>query len=141
MPRIGTEQTITSTYTSILTKNHEQYSPIYCEPTDDRYYEAIEMRVNESGLYAIQSSNNWNVGMLITIYKHHFYASIPNGYQYKEWQICPPVKTLDMVVELFSNIRYILVVTTCTPNITWRFSVGIFGRSSASLRRTSECCL
>lgn len=79
-----------------------------------------------------------NTGTAIYIYEYEFYSLVPYGYLLEYQPICDIYDPAGIVVKLQTNIRYILVVTKCSPNTTGEFVIEMFGRDNVSFQRISE---
>ena len=103
-----------------------------------RYYEAIEITVNESGIYTVVAISNTNVVMPIYIYKNKFYSGVPFANLLEQNDYCYVYCAPQITIELLTSIRYILVVTHCQESEKEDFMIRILGRSSVSFRRISK---
>ncbi|CAF1600222.1 unnamed protein product [Adineta ricciae] len=139
LERTGMEQFVKSTYTSALTQDHGKYFPPSCHTTLGSYYEAIQINVNESGLYTILTSiENMDRGMTVYIYRHDFYALIPYGNLVPQDDICGMDNRAHIAFKFLAGMRYVLVVSTCTSLELGSFSVTLLDVSSAAHSRYSS---
>ncbi|CAF1543200.1 unnamed protein product, partial [Adineta ricciae] len=135
LERIHIERFIESKYTSALSKAHAKYYAFSCDFVPEYYYEAIQINVNKSDFYTVFGSvANINIGLVIFIYKGDFYAQIPRGNLIVQHDICTQLDLGHTTTKLLANIRYILVITTCSPFETVDFSIKALGRNNVSLR-------
>jgi hypothetical protein len=122
-------------YSSALTANSSMYSPTGCGPSD-YYYEAIEVNVVKTSCYSFDSNSSINtVGY---IYKHNFNPFTPS--QNLIWRIDANFNNTQLKVNanLQVGTKYILVVTTSSPNVTGAFSIVVSGPNNVSLNRIGE---
>ncbi|CAF1126651.1 unnamed protein product [Adineta ricciae] len=137
LERIHIEQFIESNYTSALSKDRDKYYALSCDFIPEYYYEAIQINVNKSDFYTVFGSvANINIGLVMFIYEHDFYAVIPRGNLSVQHDICIGTDLRHTTTKLLANIRYILVITTCSSSKTVDFSIQVLGRNNVSLRRT-----
>lgn len=134
---IDIESATKSMYSSALTKDHPIYSGIPCEPNEVFYYETIQVNVNESGMYTVVSSSS-NIIVSSYIYEYDFYPLIPFGNLLPHNDNGCNSRPYPLTVRLKNNIRYILLMTTCSQLEKGNFSIQIFGRSNVSFERVSK---
>ncbi|CAF1251562.1 unnamed protein product [Adineta ricciae] len=132
------QPSIESIYTSMLTAHYERYSPHPCDnhsPGPARFYEAIEITVNENGTYTVLGSINMNISMPIYIYKRDFHPHVPFSNLLRENENCYVYNAPQITVELLTSIRYILVASPCLKSMLGAFVIKLFDRSSISFQR------
>ncbi|CAF1405644.1 unnamed protein product [Adineta ricciae] len=135
LENISIEPSVESIYISALTEDHEKYSPPVCGRHSKYYYEAIQINVNESGFYTILSSiEGMDMDTSIFIYEYEFYSLFPDGYL-EHQDICDIYDPAGITIKLQTNIRYIMVVTTCSPDTTGEFVIKVLGRNNVSFQR------
>ncbi|CAF0974745.1 unnamed protein product [Adineta ricciae] len=101
------------------------------------HYEAIQMDINEDGFYTIFGSiESMTADISVYVYKHNFYPLIPLENLLEQKSGCSAYDSAQITVELQTNIRYILVVTTCSGNIMGKFLIKPVGRNNVSFHRT-----
>ncbi len=122
-------------YSSALTTSSQKYGRSECQPSN-YYYEAIEVKVIDTGYYGLSSKST--IDIYNYIYKNTF---IP----FKPTENLLSVDTgscangrLKLTTVLQANTTYILVVTTYSPNVMGAFSIIVFGPNNVSLNRISE---
>jgi hypothetical protein len=122
-------------YESSLTSNSPTYWLYVCE-APHYHYEAIEVNVVLSGLYSFSFHSRINI--YANIYTNKFNPISPSenflaenedgcsGFQFK------------FICAFHANITYVLVVTTCSSNVTGNFSIIASGPNNVSFNRISE---
>lgn len=123
-------------YSSTLTKDHPKYDPISRESNTEHYYEAIQVNVNEIGFYTVLQIGS--LAMSSYLYEHDFYLYLPLKNLLSNQDNGCNGHPSGLTVQLLSNIRYILVVTTCFPMQTGNFTIKVLGKNSISFQRLSE---
>jgi hypothetical protein len=122
-------------YLSALTTSSQKYARTGCNDAN-YYYEAIEVKVIDSGMYSFRSNS------LITTY----------GYIYNDtFTPFDPIVNLHseayercfngqfkLTIVLQANITYTLVVTTYSSNVTGAFSIIVSGLNYVSFNRIRE---
>ncbi|CAF1426034.1 unnamed protein product [Adineta ricciae] len=124
--------TAQATYSAILTDNHPLFSRTILHPSD-YHYETIEVIVVSKSDFYILTANS-TVDLYGHLYKHHFDPSNPTSDLIAWYGKCCNKEQFKFTLELFVNIRYILVVTTYNPNVTGSFSVTVFGSNPICLK-------
>lgn len=123
-----------STYTSELTASTQTYARI-CG-NGKYHYEAIEINVQENGMYGFKSNNpNKTLGI---IYKNDFDPSYPADNLLANSTSACVRYYFQFGIHLHINTTYILVVTTVDPYVQGEFSVFVIGPSNVSLNRTCK---
>jgi hypothetical protein len=120
-------------YLSQLTADSRTYSRD-CR-ISNYYYETIQMNVDETNYYSIESNSSINT--FGYIYKDSF-----NPFNPFEKLLLQNVKQCNIRFRLVINLQvgstYILVVTTYRPNVTGAFSIIVSGPNNVSLKRIGE---
>ncbi len=103
---------------------------MYCRPSKkcsvpDFYYQDIQVRVSMNGSYSIGS--NSGIDTLVYIYNSSFNMSNPNQNLLRKGDDSSEEKQFQLKVFLYSERKYILVVTTEKPGKTGAFSVAAAG--------------
>ncbi|CAF1057170.1 unnamed protein product [Adineta steineri] len=110
---------VQSNYSSELTTNSPKYS------RDGRksnyYYETIRINVVETGYYALTSSSSMDT--FSDIYRDDFNPMNPfENLLSQDYRSCS-YQDFKFIAYLQTGTKYILVVTTSSPNMTGRFSI------------------
>ncbi|CAF1035438.1 unnamed protein product [Adineta steineri] len=110
---------VQSNYSSELTTNSPKYSRDARK--SNYYYETIQIHVVETGYYALTSSSNVNT--FGYIYKDDFNPRNPSeNLLSQDYRSCS-YQDFKFIAYLQTGTKYILVVTTSSPNITGKFSI------------------
>ncbi|CAF1171189.1 unnamed protein product [Adineta steineri] len=120
---------VQSNYPLQLTMNSQTYSRD-CRKSN-YYYQAIRMKVMETGYYAL--SSNSSINTFGDIYKDDFNPINPfENLLSQNYRACssPDFK---FVVYLHTDTKYILVVTTSSPNMTGDFYIETSGPNNITL--------
>jgi hypothetical protein len=122
-------------YSSALTESSPTFTWSGCGVLN-YYYEAIQMKVIETGNYRVTSNSLLNT--YDSIYKDAFIPFAPTRNSYAEdFEKCDYVHyKLDIV--LFADTTYIWVFTTVFPNVIGDFSIFVSGPNNVSFDRISE---
>ncbi|CAF0818601.1 unnamed protein product [Adineta steineri] len=116
IPYLSTRQ---SNYSSELTTNSQKYSRD--GQKSNYYYQAIPMHVMVTGHYALSSSSNMDT--FGYIYKDDFNSMNPfENLLSQDYRSCS-YQDFKFITYLQTGTKYILVVTTSSPNITGKFSI------------------
>ncbi|CAF0761821.1 unnamed protein product [Adineta steineri] len=126
---------VQSIYSSVLTEKHLTYSRTGCD-LSKYYYEAIQMNVNESRYYSLNS--NSSIDTYGYMYTGNFYPSGPSINSVRENGASFGEHKSGLRVFLQSTTANILVVTTYSPNITGRFSIIVSGINNVTFERLIE---
>jgi hypothetical protein len=106
---------VISSYSSELTNGSERY------PQADRYYEAIEIIVNSTGIYTFKSEENIDgIGIL---YQPNFDPYNPSTNRIIEDDQSGGNNQFQFTVSLEAGVLYTLVFTTYAPRVTGPFTV------------------
>ncbi|CAF0784744.1 unnamed protein product [Adineta steineri] len=118
-----------SKYSSQLTTISQTYSRD-CRKSN-YYYETIRVNVVETGYYALSSSSSMDT--FGDIYKDDFNPMNPIESQLSQvYRSCFHLN-FRFSVYLYASTKYILVVTTSSPNMTGRFSILTSGPNNITL--------
>ncbi|CAF1391897.1 unnamed protein product [Adineta steineri] len=118
-------------YSSELTTNSQTYSRD-CQKSN-YYYETIRMNVMKNGYYGLKSASSINT--FGDIYKDDFNPMDPfENLLIQDYQSCAD-KDFTFIANLHTGTKYILVVTTLSPNITGNFSILTTGINTIILNR------
>ncbi|CAF1398661.1 unnamed protein product [Adineta steineri] len=118
-------------YSSELTTNSQTYSRD-CQKLN-YYYETIRMNVMKNGYYGLKSASSINT--FGDIYKDDFNPMDPfENLLIQDYQSCAD-KDFTFIANLHTGTKYILVVTTLSPNITGNFSILTTGINTIILNR------
>ena len=126
---------VESIYSSKLTENSSTFTRINCE-SPDYYYEAIEIDVIESGCYSLTS--NSTIDTYGYIYKDKFYSIDATINLVSESDRNLRSNQFEVIIQLQTNTKYILVVTTNDPNVTGVFSLLVTGPTNVRFNRISK---
>jgi len=100
------------------------------------YYEAIQVKVADTGSYRLSSNSKINLDA--TIYNNNFDPFNPDTNAFsKDHGSCGDGQ-FKLDTTLLVNAVYILVVTTVSPNMRGHFSVFVSGSSNVSLSHIGE---
>ncbi|CAF1544339.1 unnamed protein product [Adineta steineri] len=117
--RIPYSLAVESKHLSKLTTNSQTYSRD-CRKSD-YYYQTIRMNVVETGYYALSGSSS--MGTFGYIYKDDFNPMNPfENLLSQNYRSCSDQDFM-FIVYLHTGTKYILVVTTSSPNTTGNFSI------------------
>ncbi len=91
-----------------------------------------------AGFYTLLSSSN--IDTYGYIYKHDFnpFKPLTNIFSENDDGGAYYTQQFQFIVNLLANTRYILVVTTSSPNVTGKFSIFVSGPDKVSLNRIGE---
>ncbi|CAF3917205.1 unnamed protein product [Adineta steineri] len=118
-----------SNYSLQLTTESQTYSRD-CRKSN-YYYQAIQMNVMETGYYALNSISSMNT--FGNIYKDDFDPMSPfENLLSQDYRACGH-QNFKFIAYLHAGTRYILVVTTSSPNITGNFSILTSGPNNITL--------
>ena len=126
---------VESIYSSELTENSSTFTRINCE-SSDYYYEAIEIDVIEGGCYNLIS--NSTIDTYGYIYKNYFYSIDSTINLVSENDRGFRSNQFELITQLQTNTKYILVVTTNDPNVTGVFSLLVTGPKNVKFNRISK---
>ncbi len=113
-----------SIYSSELTTNSSRYDRTN-NFTSNYFYESIELNVNTTGNYRFVSQSN--IDTYGYIYQGNFYPSNPSMNIYEEDNQSGGNNQFEIIADLRSESKYILVVTTYIEDITGPFSIVAYG--------------
>ncbi len=113
-----------SIYSSELTTNSSRYHRTI-NSTSNYFYESIELNVNTTGNYRFVSQSN--IDTYGYIYRGNFYPSYPSMNILEEDDQNGGINQFQITVELRSESKYTLVVTTYIEDITGPFSILAYG--------------
>ncbi|CAF0984158.1 unnamed protein product [Adineta steineri] len=120
---------VQSKYSLQLTTNSQTYSRD-CRKSN-YYYQTIRMHVMETGYYALISSSNTNT--FGYIYEDDFNPMNPvENLLKQDYRACSS-RDFKFIAYLYTDTKYILVVTTSSPNMTGKFSIQTSGPSNITL--------
>jgi hypothetical protein len=126
---------IQSTYSSALTADSQTYSHTECQMAN-YYYEAIQVKVIETGCYTLASDSN--IDTFAYIYKDKFNSLKPTINLISKDDDSLNNMQFKLTAHLHASITYVLVVTTSYPNVTGAFSILVSGTNNVSLTQTGE---
>ncbi|CAF1441147.1 unnamed protein product [Adineta ricciae] len=106
---------IAANYLSILTQNHTTFSRTISHQSE-YHYEAIEVLVDENGFYILTA--NSSIDLYGHLYKHYFDILNPARNLIAWHGKCCNKDQFRFTLELLTDTKYILVVTTYNPNMT-----------------------
>ncbi|CAF0983595.1 unnamed protein product [Adineta steineri] len=110
---------VQSNYSSELNTSSQTYSRD-CRKSN-YYYQAIRMNVMETGYYALSSNSSMNT--FGDIYKDDFNPMNPfENLLSQDYRACSS-QDFKFIAYLHTGTKYILVVTTSSPNMTGNFSI------------------
>ncbi len=113
-----------SIYSSELTTNSSRYDRTN-NFTSNYFYESIELNVNTTGYYRFVSQSN--IDTYGYIYQGNFYPSNPSMDIHEEDDQSGGNNQFELIADLRSESKYILVVTTYIEDITGPFSIVAYG--------------
>ncbi|CAF3810862.1 unnamed protein product [Adineta steineri] len=123
---------VQSIYSSVLTEKHSTYSRTGCD-LSNHYYEAIQMHVNDSRYYTLNSDSS--IDTYGYMYTDSFYPTgrftnliMKDDESFGEHQF-------EMRTFLRSTTANILVITTYDPNVTGSFSIIVSGINNITFER------
>ncbi|CAF1172988.1 unnamed protein product [Adineta ricciae] len=125
-----------ATYTSKLTINSSKHAYYPADIQPNRYYETIEINVAEDGNYTLGSDNE--IGIYGAVYKNRFNPFSPDLNKIFTFPDRDCIHRIDIISYFEKQKRYILMVTTSTPNETGSFSVFAFGPNNITLKRSDS---
>ncbi|CAF3931917.1 unnamed protein product [Adineta steineri] len=134
LERLDTSSTVQSVYSSVLTADNQKYSR-RCDKLN-YYYETIQISVITDEFYMIAS--NSSVDTYGYIYEHSFDPFNPSVNLILEDDENCEQEQFGLTVNLQVNIKYILVVTTFSPDATNAFSIIVSGLTNANVERIIE---
>ncbi len=122
-------------YSSALTTSSPTYQRTGCYGSS-YYYEAIEVKVVNSGYYTLRSNSTINT--YGSIYNDTFNPFSPtvNLLLEDDGRCLGDQFKLTMVLQ--ANTKYILVVTTYFSNVTGAFSIFVSGRNNVNFNHIGE---
>ena len=126
---------VESIYSSKLTEDSSTFARKNCE-SSDYYYEAIEIDVIEGGCYNLIS--NSTIDTYGYIYKNYFYSIDSTINLVSENDRGFRSNQFELITQLQTNTKYILVVTTNDPNVTGVFSLLVTGPKNVKFNRISK---
>jgi hypothetical protein len=131
---IETSSVVQTMYLSALTKEREPYFRD-CQ-TSNFYYQTVQVNVDITGFYSFSSKSSLDTYSYI--YKDNFNPLDPlNNLLSQDDNSCND-KQFKLIVELYTNTTYILVVTTYYPAKTGQFSILVFGLNNVKLNNNSK---
>ncbi len=132
---------IQTSYSSALTKNSPKYAPLFCDASTF-YYEAIEVKVVQSGTYSFVINGIINSYVDIYIYKDKFNPFNPYENPLSSALSQCPDNKFKLVADTQANTTYVLVVSTGSPSVRTNFSIIVYGPKNVTLNHLSEyfCC-
>ncbi len=132
---LDTSSVIDSVYLSALTISSQKYARTGCYEAD-YYYEAIQVKVIDSGMYSFR--RNSTINTFGYIYNDTFIPFSPAiNLLLKDDGKCFNGQ-FKLTTVLHTNITYILVVTSDSPNVTETFSISVSGSNTVSFSRIGE---
>ncbi|CAF4086440.1 unnamed protein product [Adineta steineri] len=134
LERLNTSSTVQSVYSSVLTADNQKYSR-RCDKLN-YYYETIQISVITDEFYMIAS--NSSVDTYGYIYEHSFDPFNPSVNLILEDDENCEQEQFGLTVNLQVNIKYILVVTTFSPDAANAFSIIVSGLTNANVERIIE---
>ncbi|CAF0727312.1 unnamed protein product [Adineta steineri] len=123
---------VQSGYSSRLTRNYPKYSRTGCD-LSMYYYEAIQVNVNESRYYTLNS--NSPIDIYGFMYTDNFYPFDPSINLIMEDDDSFGKLQFKIGAFLRSTTANVLVVTTASPNVTGTFSVIVSGIHNVTFER------
>jgi hypothetical protein len=121
-------------YSSVLTVNSSTYSRDCVRPSF--YYEALQVNVDETGLYRVES--NSHVDTYGYIYKDSFNPFNPFQNLVSQNDANCGEHQFRLITLFQASKTYVLVVTTYAPYETGPFSIFVSGSNNVSLKHISE---
>jgi hypothetical protein len=100
------------------------------------YYEVIQVNVDETGYYILES--NSNVDTYGYIYEDNFNPFNPSENLLLEHDESCDSHHFKLTAVLQASTTYMLAVTTYYPNVTGAFSIVTYGLNTIHLSRTSK---
>jgi hypothetical protein len=121
-------------YSSALIEDSKPYSRD-CQASNF-YYQTVKVNVGITGFYSFSSNSSFDTYSYI--YKENFNPLDPlNDLLSQDDNSCNN-KQFKLIVELYTNITYILVVTTYHPATTGQYSILVFGPNNVKLNNNSK---
>ncbi len=131
---------IQTSYSSALTKNNPMHLLRDICTSLIFYYEAIELKVVQSGTYSFVVNGISFSCVEIYIDKFNPFNPYenPRSYVIGSWFSI----NLKLVADIQANTTYVLVVSTFSPSVRTDFSVIVYGPKNVTLNHLSEyfCC-
>ncbi|CAF1248885.1 unnamed protein product [Adineta steineri] len=126
---------VLSMYSSELTRNHPSYSRTGCG-LSNYYFEAIQVNVNESDYYNLNSKSSINIYGYM--YSENFYPFGPSTNLILKNSDNSSKGQLQMRIFLQSTTANIFVITTYDPDVSGTFSIVVSGLNHVTFERLSE---
>lgn len=111
------------------------FTHIDCE-SSSHYYEAIELKVMESGCYHLVDDNITDIHGYI--YEVYFKPMAPGYNSFSQILREYRGNQFELRISLRIGVKYVLVVTTLDQNMTGEFSIIAMGPASIHSNRISE---
>ncbi|CAF4108780.1 unnamed protein product [Adineta steineri] len=134
---VGSPSVIQTPYSSVVQSNYSLQlitdSKTYSRDCrkSNYYYQAIRVKVMETGYYALSSSSS--IHTFGDIYEDDFNPMNPfENLLLQDYRSCS-YEDFKFIVYLHTGIKYILVVTTSSPNMTGNFSILTYGPNNITL--------
>ncbi len=121
-------------YSSALIEGSQPYFRD-CQ-TSNFYYQTVQVNVDIIGFYSFSSKSSFDTYSYI--YKDNFNSLDPlNNLLSQDDNSCND-KQFKLIIELYTNTTYILVVTTYYPAKTGQFSILVFGPNNVKLNHNGK---
>ncbi len=131
---IETSSVVQTMYSSAIIEDSQPYSRD-CQASNF-YYQTVQVNVGITGFYSFSSKSSFDTYSYI--YKDNFNTLYPlNNILSQDDNSCND-KQFKLIVELYANTTYILVVTTYHPAQIGQFSILIFGPNNVKLNHNSK---
>lgn len=132
-----------TTYTTTTTSRYGYLSssnPTFSRPngySSHYYYDTIDVTIYTSGTYTFKSGNSFSTSIYGCLYRGSFYPNSPSLNQIECDQYSGGSSQFLLRENLYSSIKYILVVTTTMSYTTGSYSITVEGPSSVSMSITT----